>query len=54
MVDVESLARAMGRTALDAPGAGSHLANDANRIGKKALGRILRRRSPPRVKARAR
>jgi predicted unusual protein kinase regulating ubiquinone biosynthesis (AarF/ABC1/UbiB family) len=54
MVDVDSLARAMGRTALDAPGAGGQLASDAARIGKKAFGKILRRRPPPRAKARAR
>ena len=53
-VDVESLAKAMGRSALDAPGAGGHLAGDAARIGKKALGKILRRRPPPKVKVRAR
>ena len=54
MVDVESLAKAMGRSALDAPGAGGHLASDAARIGKKTLGKFLRRRQPPKVKARAR
>ncbi len=51
-VDVESLAKAMARTALDAPGASSHLAGDAARIGRKALHRVLRRRPPPRVKVR--
>ena len=51
-LDVEGLAKAMARTALDAPGAGSHLAGDAARIGKKALRRVFRRRPAPRIKAR--
>ena len=53
-LDVEGLAKAMARSALDAPGAGSHLAGDAARIGKKALRRVFRRRPAPKVKVKAR
>jgi predicted unusual protein kinase regulating ubiquinone biosynthesis (AarF/ABC1/UbiB family) len=51
-VDIEGLAKAMARTALDAPGSGSHLAGDAARIGRKAVGRILRRRPVPKTRVR--
>lgn len=51
-VDAEGLAKAMARSALDAPGSGSHLAGDAARIGKKAIGRILRRRPAPKARVR--
>ena len=45
LVDPGSLARAMGRSALDAPSSGSHLAGDAARLGKQAVRGFLRRRA---------